>query len=121
MPALMYSLAALMIIVGSLDFSLFVFKNPASMAVGIAGLAVWWTVGITIAVKAVLKTRPAPKQPQAPHETAGYAGFWRRAAASVIDTVILVISGAILGGLLGGIVGAYLGANGADVPAIEHI
>ncbi len=43
------------------------------------------------------------------HEFLGYAGFWKRAAAAVIDIVTLGIIGAFVGGFAGGIYGALTG------------
>ena len=42
-------------------------------------------------------------------EFLGYAGFWKRAAAAVIDMVTLGIIGAFVGGFAGGIYGALTG------------
>jgi len=39
----------------------------------------------------------------------GYAGFWKRAAAAVIDMVTLAIVGAFVGGFVGGLYGALTG------------
>lgn len=41
-----------------------------------------------------------------------YAGFWKRAAACLIDAIIITVAGAILGGLIGGLIGAGFGLNG---------
>lgn len=41
-----------------------------------------------------------------------YAGFWKRAAAYFIDSVITGIAGGVLGGLIGGVMGAMLLSGG---------
>ena len=41
-----------------------------------------------------------------------YAGFWLRAVAFLIDSVITGIAGAVLGGCVGGIMGGLMGAAG---------
>jgi len=49
-------------------------------------------------------------------EFRGYAGFWKRLAAAVIDMVTLAIVGAFVGGFVGGLYGALTGtAAGSHV------
>ncbi|MCD9027348.1 RDD family protein [Luteimonas sp. BDR2-5] len=42
-----------------------------------------------------------------------YAGFWKRVAAYVIDSLIVGFAGMIIGGLVGGVIGGIAGASGA--------
>ncbi len=51
----------------------------------------------------------------------GYAGFWRRFIAALIDTIVLVIGGAIIGGIIGGTIGFILGAVGTETSTIQAI
>ena len=51
----------------------------------------------------------------------GYAGFWRRFLAVLIDSIILTIGGAILGGIVGAIIGGALGASGTDLGTIRAV
>jgi len=51
----------------------------------------------------------------------GYAGFWRRLIAVLIDTIILAIGGAIMGGIIGGTFGFILGAVGTEASTIQAI
>lgn len=46
-----------------------------------------------------------------------YAGFWKRVAASVIDSILLGIASAVIGGILGFAIGAGTGLSGN--PALE--
>lgn len=48
-----------------------------------------------------------------------YAGFWKRVAATLLDSIILMFSGMILGGIVGGILGGIMGASGADLTTIN--
>jgi uncharacterized RDD family membrane protein YckC len=67
---------------------------------------------------------PAPQPPPiapAPAAPAAYAGFWRRAAAYIIDTIILTIGGAVAGGIAGFILGAAMGAAGSNVERITAV
>ena len=41
-----------------------------------------------------------------------YAGFWKRAAANIIDSIIIGMVGGILGAIIGGVLGAAMGMNG---------
>lgn len=41
-----------------------------------------------------------------------YAGFWKRVAASIIDSLVVGIAGAIVGGVIGGIIGGAMGLSG---------
>ena len=41
-----------------------------------------------------------------------YAGFWKRAAANIIDSVIIGMVGGIIGAIIGGVLGAALGMSG---------
>ena len=41
-----------------------------------------------------------------------YAGFWKRVAANVIDSVVVGIVGGIIGAIIGGVIGAVFGLNG---------
>ena len=41
-----------------------------------------------------------------------YAGFWKRVAANIIDSVVIGLVGGIIGAIIGGILGAALGMNG---------
>lgn len=43
-----------------------------------------------------------------------YAGFWKRAAACLIDSLVLGIGGAIIGGVIGAMMGAIIGINGGS-------
>lgn len=42
-----------------------------------------------------------------------YAGFWRRFAAAIIDSIICGVAGAILGGILGGMLGIARAGTGS--------
>lgn len=44
-----------------------------------------------------------------------YAGFWRRFAALIIDSILLTVLGAIGGGIIGAVVGGALAFSGKDV------
>ena len=46
---------------------------------------------------------------QHPDQFNGYAGFWKRVAAAIIDMVSLMFMGAFIGGFVGGIYGALTG------------
>lgn len=52
---------------------------------------------------------------------AGYAGFWKRFVAVVIDTIILAIAGGLLGFIAGIVIGFVLGASGTEVETIQLI
>lgn len=41
-----------------------------------------------------------------------YAGFWKRVAANVIDSIVVGIVGGIIGAIIGGVIGAVFGLNG---------
>lgn len=40
------------------------------------------------------------------------AGFWKRVAASIIDSFIVALGGGVIGAVIGGIIGAMFGLNG---------
>jgi len=46
-----------------------------------------------------------------PDQFRGYAGFWKRVAAAIIDIVSLMFMGAFIGGFVGGIYGALTGTS----------
>lgn len=51
-----------------------------------------------------------------PDQFRGYAGFWKRVAAAIIDMVTLMFMGAFIGGFVGGIYGALTGtATGSHI------
>ncbi|HVI60522.1 MAG TPA: RDD family protein [Luteimonas sp.] len=43
-----------------------------------------------------------------------YAGFWKRVAASLIDSFILALLGGVVGAAIGGLMGAVLGSGSRD-------
>ena len=47
-----------------------------------------------------------------------YAGFWKRVAANLIDSVIIALLGGVLGAAIGGLMGVALGS---DTPAIQAV
>ncbi len=53
--------------------------------------------------------------------TVVYAGFWLRFVASIIDTIILSLGGAVIGGILGVILGIILAILGFDSTTIQVI
>ncbi len=67
-------------------------------------------------IEGQVRTSPPPPAPQV--KTVEYAGFWRRAAAAIIDTVILWVIGSIGGGVVGAIIGGMMGASGASRESI---
>jgi len=87
----------------------------------------------TLSATAAVDPRPAyiaePSSPYAPpraalrnpsYSTDGhviYAGFWKRTAAYIIDSIVLGIAGAMLGAVVGGL----LGAGGASDGAVEGV
>jgi uncharacterized RDD family membrane protein YckC len=121
MRVILYVLAVLVFIAGTIDFSLFLSKNPNSLAIGLVGLTVWWAVGSAIAVKTVLgKGRTIPgSSAGAELAVPAYAGFWRRFVAVVIDSVLLMIGGGICGGIAGFILGFVIAASGGDTKLIQ--
>lgn len=50
-----------------------------------------------------------------------YAGFWLRVAACLLDSVILMILGAVAGGIFGFFLGAVMGASGAGMDNIRVV
>lgn len=54
-------------------------------------------------------------------EIIAYAGFWRRFAAVIIDSIILSIAGAIAGAIIGFILGIILSLSGTDMLTIQAI
>lgn len=57
----------------------------------------------------------------APPSPAEGAGFWRRFAALLIDSMVLSIGGMLTGGIVGGIIGFILGISGTDLATIQII
>ena len=51
----------------------------------------------------------------------GYAGFWRRFAAYIIDSLVLIVGGAVIGGVLGFVMGSVLGASGTDIDTLKSL
>ena len=41
-----------------------------------------------------------------------YAGFWKRVAANIIDSVVIGLVGGIIGAIIGGVLGAVMGMGG---------
>ena len=69
-------------------------------------------------VPRVPPTAPSPPWPTSlgtPLRSESFAGFWKRAAAAIIDTIVLYIGGIICGFMTG----IVLGASGADIDTIE--
>lgn len=66
---------------------------------------------------------PPPSVPSDIHNTSfcSYAGFWKRFAAAIIDSVILAIAGLLAGLFIGLFVGIVLGIAGANKHAIGAI
>jgi uncharacterized RDD family membrane protein YckC len=60
---------------------------------------------------------PRVKLPEHPQDCA-YAGFWRRAFASLIDGIIVSITATVLSAIAGFLVGLQMGAAGFDVESI---
>ena len=52
-------------------------------------------------------------------DTQGYATFWARVAACLIDALIMTVVGAVAGGILGAVIGGSMGAQGADPDTIQ--
>jgi len=50
-----------------------------------------------------------------------YAGFWKRFAAILIDSIILALAGGLIGGIFGAITGGVLGVAGVDLSVIQTI
>jgi len=50
-----------------------------------------------------------------------YAGFWRRLIAMLIDSVILIVPGAVAGGIVGFFLGFAMTRQGADLATIEVV
>jgi uncharacterized RDD family membrane protein YckC len=48
-----------------------------------------------------------------------YAGFWRRFAAYIIDSIILAVGGALIGGVIGFIIGIVLAVSGTETEIIR--
>ncbi|KRG69351.1 RDD family protein [Pseudoxanthomonas dokdonensis] len=41
-----------------------------------------------------------------------YAGFWKRVAACLIDSIVITVAGGVVGAIIGGLIGAGFGFNG---------
>lgn len=52
-------------------------------------------------------------QSHPPQETGGYAGFWRRFAARLLDGIIVTVMSALVGCVTGGLIGGVMGAAAA--------
>lgn len=50
-----------------------------------------------------------------------YAGFWRRFAAAIIDSILLMVVGGIGGAIIGGVVGFAIGFSGNNVASYTMV
>lgn len=121
MSIILYILAILVFLAGTVDFALFLSKNPDGLPLGLVGVTAWWIVGSAILVKAILSRRKATtgSSDGAQSANADYAGFWKRVVASIIDSVLLVIGSVICGGIAGATLGLVVGISGGDIKLIE--
>ena len=77
--------------------------------------------GLLPSSRNALSPPPPPLTAQAINPPTSYAGFWRRFAAILIDTVVLMVLGGVGGGLVGAVIGGVMGASGSDVELIGAV
>jgi uncharacterized RDD family membrane protein YckC len=121
MSIILYILAILVFLAGTVDVALFLSKNPDDLPLGLVGVTAWWIVGSAILVKAILSRRNATAGSSAGAQSANanYAGFWKRVVASIIDGVLLVIGGGLGGVVVGFTFGFVAGVSGGDSKITE--
>lgn len=90
-----------------------------------------WTKGmetwVMVSSVAELMAASSPDGPPSlsnipvPAGAKGYAGFWKRVAASIIDSIILQVVGMFGGFLVGAVAGLMMGMAGVDIAVIEFV
>ena len=55
------------------------------------------------------------------YQPIGYAGFWRRFLAYLIDTVVLTVAGSVVGAVVGFVIGFISGVQGTDIETTQVV
>jgi uncharacterized RDD family membrane protein YckC len=95
-------------------------KINAETLVWSSGMKNWQAAGTTsLATMFIVPDQIAP--PGLQPLTQQFAGFWKRFAAYLIDTIILGICGGIIGGVIGAIIGFVMGSMRMDMNSITTV